>query len=289
MKENKSSKVKRMLIDYILITLGMGAYISGFTIFIVPIEVVPGGVTGISALVNYATDIPMSVTYLTLNSILLVIAIKLLGASFGIKTIWSIGVATIALQFTQGLITEPIVTDPLISTIFGAIIGGAGIGLVFSRGGSTGGTDIVAMILNKYYNISPGRGMMYCDVLIITSVFFISNSVDKVIYGYISMVALSYTIDALLSGNNASSQIFIFSKNFKDIADYINHNTNRGCTVIDATGWYSKENTKLVMTIIRKREATVLIRRIKELDPNAFISVGSVMGVYGEGFDNVKV
>ncbi len=289
MKENKSSKVKRMLIDYILITLGMGAYISGFTIFIAPIEVVPGGVTGISALVNYATDIPMSVTYLTLNSILLVIAIKLLGASFGIKTIWSIGVATIALQFTQGLITEPIVTDPLISTIFGAIIGGAGIGLVFSRGGSTGGTDIVAMILNKYYNISPGRGMMYCDVLIITSVFFISNSVDKVIYGYISMVALSYTIDALLSGNNASSQIFIFSKNFKDVADYINHNTNRGCTVIDATGWYSKENTKLVMTIIRKREATVLIRRIKELDPNAFISVGSVMGVYGEGFDNIKV
>lgn len=145
------------------------------------------------------------------------------------------------------------------------------------------------MIINKYRNISPGRVIMYCDVIIIASSYFVFQSPGKLVYGYVSMWVVSYTIDAFLNGSNASAQIFIFSRNFEEIADYINKNVSRGVTVLDGTGWYTKENVKVVMTVVRKRESSLIFRKLKEIDPEAFISMGSVMGVYGQGFDKMRI
>ncbi|MFV0553777.1 MAG: YitT family protein [Mangrovibacterium sp.] len=285
----KNPSIKSIILDYVLITLGMSLYVLGWSIFLIPAEITGGGISGVAALVFYSTGIPIWITYVIINAFLLLLALKILGASFGVKTIWCLGVATFLFGVTTGMVENPIVEENFLAAVIGAMMGGIGIGMVFTRGGSTGGTDIIAMIVNKYRNVSPGRVILYCDVLIIGSSYFVSQDLGKMVYGFVTMVVLSYTIDSVLSGNSASAQIFIFSKNFKEIADYINHDAGRGCTILEGTGWYSKENVKIIMTVIRKKESGMIFRSIKEIDPNAFISMGSVMGVYGEGFDNIKI
>lgn len=289
MTEEKKLKIKTTLSDYLIITLGMSIYVIGWTLFLIPAEITGGGISGLSVVIFYSTKFPVAISYLIINTFLIVIAIKVLGASFGIKTVWSILVATLLFWLTPGLIKEPLIDDTFLSAVLGGMLGGGGIGLVFTRGGSTGGTDIIAMIINKYRNISPGRVIMYCDVIIIASSYFVFQSPAKLVYGYVSMWVVSYSIDAFLNGANASAQIFIFSKNYNEIADYINHTASRGVTILDGTGWYTKENVKIVMTVVRKRESSMIFRKLKEIDPDAFISMGSVMGVYGQGFENIKI
>ena len=289
MTEERKFKLKTLITDYLIITVGMSLYVVGWTLFLIPAEITGGGISGVSTVIYYSTKFPIAISYFVINVFLILIAIKVLGASFGVKTIWSMLVATLLFWITPGMIKEPLINDTFLSAVLGAMLGGMGIGLVFTRGGSTGGTDIIAMIINKYRNVSPGRVIMYCDVIIIASSYFVFHSPAKLVYGYVSMWVVSYSIDAFLSGANASAQIFIFSKKFNEVADYINQNANRGVTVIDGTGWYSKENVKIVMTVVRKRESSMIFRKLKEIDPDAFISMGSVMGVYGNGFENIKI
>ncbi|MCW0482479.1 YitT family protein [Gaoshiqia sediminis] len=289
MTEERKAKLKTTFTDYIVIAFGMALYVLSWTIFLIPAEITGGGISGLSAVIFYSSKIPVAISYFIINVFLILIAIRVLGASFGIKTIWSMLVATLLFWVTPGLITEPLIDDTFLSAVLGAMMGGIGIGIVFTRGGSTGGTDIIAMIVNKYRNISPGRVIMYCDVIIIASSYFVFQSPAKLVYGYVTMWVVSYTIDAFLSGANASAQIFIFSKNFEEIADYINNQAGRGVTVMDGTGWYTKEEVKIVMTVVRKRESSLIFRKLKEIDPNAFISMSSVMGVYGQGFDKIKI
>ncbi|MDP2888950.1 MAG: YitT family protein, partial [Bacteroidota bacterium] len=227
-------------------------------------------------------------TFFAINVVLVSIALKVLGASFGIKTIFSMIVLSLLFAIPQDVFPESIIEDNFLSAVLGGMMGGVGIGLVFSRGGSTGGTDIIAMIVNKYRNISPGRIILYCDVIIIGSSYFLLHSLDKMVYGFVSMAVVSYTLDAFLSGSNASAQIFIFSPKYEEIADYINTEFGRGVTALDGTGWYTQNDVKVLITIVRKRETSILFRRVKEIDPNAFISMASVMGVYGQGFDKIK-
>ncbi len=289
MTREHKAKLKTTITDYVVIAFGMALYVLSWTIFLIPAEITGGGISGLSAVIFYSTHIPVAVSYFVINVFLILIAIKILGASFGIKTIFSMLVATLLFWITPGLIKEPLIDDTFLSAALGGMMGGIGIGIVFTRGGSTGGTDIIAMIINKYRNISPGRVIMYCDVIIIASSYFVFQSPGKLVYGYVSMWVVSYTIDAFLNGSNASAQIFIFSRNFEEIADYINKNVSRGVTVLDGTGWYSKENVKIVMTVVRKRESSLIFRKLKEIDPEAFISMGSVMGVYGQGFDKMRI
>ncbi|KOH45533.1 YitT family protein [Sunxiuqinia dokdonensis] len=289
MTNEHKTKLKTTLTDYVVIAFGMALYVLSWTIFLIPAEITGGGISGLSAVIFYSTHIPVAVSYFVINVFLILIAIKVLGASFGIKTIFSMLVATVLFWLTPGLLKEPLIDDTFLSAALGGMMGGVGIGIVFTRGGSTGGTDIIAMIINKYRNISPGRVIMYCDVIIIASSYFVFQSPGKLVYGYVSMWVVSYTIDAFLNGANASAQIFIFSRNFEEIADYINKNVSRGVTVLDGTGWYTKENVKVVMTVVRKRESSLIFRKLKEIDPEAFISMGSVMGVYGQGFDKMRI
>jgi uncharacterized membrane-anchored protein YitT (DUF2179 family) len=195
---------------------------------------------------------------------------------------------SVMLNVLQGVVTEPIVNDAFLSVVLAGIFGGVGLGIVFNQGGSTGGTDIIAMIVAKYRNISLGRTIMYCDVIIIASSFLIIKSVEKMVYGYVLMAVVSFALDAFLTGAKQSVQMFIFSKKYEEIADYINHGAKRGLTVFDGTGWYTKQEVKVIMTVIKKREAPGVFRKIKEIDSDAFISQSSVMGVFGEGFDKLK-
>lgn len=281
--------LRKSIQDYTITTLGLLLFAVSWTLFLLPAQITGGGVAGIGAVLFYITGIPMGITYFVVNIFLVILAIKILGANFGVKTIFSMSVLTVMFTVLQKIFTEPIIDDMFLSAVLGGMLGGIGLGLVFSRGGSTGGTDIIALIVNKYRNISPGRVILYCDVIIIASSYFVFKALDKMVYGYVSMWVISYTVDAFLNGANASAQIFIFSEKFAEIADSVNKDAGRGVTVLDGTGWYTKENVKIVMTVVRKKETSVVFRKIKEIDPDAFITMGSVMGVYGQGFEKIKI
>jgi len=268
--------------------IGLALYAFGITAFLIPLKIAGGGVTGISMLIYYATGFGTGYTYFLINVVLVIIAIKVLGVNFGLKTIFSMSIIAIMLTVMQNFVTEPILKDMFLSSVLSGILGGVGIGLIFNEGGSTGGTDIIAMIINKYRNISPGRIIMYCDVIIIASSFIVLHSVEKLVYGYVTMWVVSYSIDAFLTGAQQSVQLFIVSEKYEQIANFINNESRRGLTIIDGTGWYTGRNVKVIMTVVRQRESPEIFRKIKELDPEAFISLNKVMGVYGKGFDKLK-
>ena len=274
--------------NYAIMVIGLALYAFGVTAFLIPLKITAGGVTGISMLVFFATGIPTGYTYFAINSILVILAIRILGTGFGLKTIFSMAIISVLLNVLQAVIKEPLVNDVFLSSVLGGILCGLGLGITFNQEGSTGGTDIIAMIINKYRNISPGRIIMYCDVLIITSSFFVLDSVEKLVYGYVTMWVVAYAIDAFLTGAQQSVQMFIFSEKYDQIADFINQESRRGLTVFDGTGWYTKQNVKVIMTVVKKRESPVIFQKIKEIDNDAFISLNSVMGVYGKGFDKIR-
>ena len=284
----QKQKLLTIIKDYVIMLTGLALYALSWTLFLVPAEITGGGISGLAAVIFYSTKIPIGLTFFAINVVLVSIAMKVLGASFGVKTIFSMVILSLLFSVPQSLFPEAIIKDNFLSAVLGGMMGGVGIGLVFSRGGSTGGTDIIAMIINKYRNISPGRIIMYCDVIIIGSSYFLVHSLDKMVYGFVSMAVVSYTLDAYLSGSNASAQIFIFSNSYEEIADFIKNESKRGVTVLNGTGWYTQQDVKVLMTVVRKKETSILFRRVKEIDPDAFISMASVMGVYGQGFDKIK-
>jgi len=281
-------KLATVIKDYTIISFGLLLYVLGWQLFLIPAEITGGGVSGISAVVFFATKIPVSLTFLVINAVLVLIAIKILGASFGVKTIYSIAVLTVFFAVFQSVLEKPLVDDTFLSAVIGGMTGGIGLGIVFSRGGSTGGTDIFAMIIMKYRNVSPGKLIMLFDVIIIASSYFVFQSPEKLVYGYVSMWVVSYSLDSFLSGANRNAQMFIISKKYEEIADFINNEAIRGVTILRGTGWYTKEESKIVMSVVKKRETSAIFRKIKEIDPEAFITMGSVMGVYGQGFEKLK-
>lgn len=274
--------------SYIIIIFGLFVNTLGWTAFLIPAKVTGGGVSGAATLVYYATGIPVGVTYLMINLVLVGIGIKVLGRSFGVKTIVAVLVSAFFLWLGQKLITEPVVQDDFMSVMLGAALGGAGIGIVFTRGGSTGGTDIIAMIVNKYRNISPGKVILYCDILIISSSYFVFKRIEPVVYSMVTIAIIAYAIDTVLNGFKQSAQLFIVSKDYEQIADKITEKIGRGVTVIDATGWYTKEGAKILMTVVRKNEAHKVNKIVKSIDECAFISQGAVMGAYGKGFEKLR-
>jgi uncharacterized membrane-anchored protein YitT (DUF2179 family) len=279
---------------YSIIVFGLFLYALSWTAFLLPHRITGGGVSGIGALVYYATGFPLGYTYLLINIGLILIAIKILGANFGVKTIFGVATGAILLSLLQNFIHLPVVEDKFLSAIIGGMLSGVGLGIVFTQGGSTGGTDIIAMIINKYRNISPGRVILMCDVFIIGSTFLVLTDIvpvkriETIVYGYVAMAITAYAIDAVLSGSRQSVQMFIFSKKYETIADQITKQIGRGVTVIDGQGWYTKETQRVVITLVRKHEISDIYKIVKEVDSEAFMSVASVMGVYGQGFERIR-
>lgn len=283
-----NTKAWNQIRTYVIMTFGLFIHALGWTAFLIPSEIVGGGVGGIAATVFYAIDIPAGYTYLAINSVLIIVAIKMLGASFGIKTIYSVVMVSIFLTLQQKFITAPIITDAFMATVLGGLLAGAGVGIVFTQGGSTGGTDIIAMIVNKYRNTSPGKVILYCDIIIIGSSYFLFNSMEKLVYGFVTMGIVAYTVDLVLNGSKQSIQIMIFSNQAISIAEKISTELGRGVTILNGEGWYTKKPTKVIVTIVRKNEAPRVLRIVKAIDSDAFISQGQVMGVYGEGFEKIR-
>lgn len=275
--------------EYVTILFGLALYALGWTGFLLPHEITTGGVTGFAAIIYFAYGIPVSVTYLSINLILLIISIRMFGWKFSFRTIIGVAVLTLFLTVAQKYITKPLlVNEPFMACIIGGLIAGAGVGTVLTANGSTGGTDIIALIVNKYRNVTPGRAMLYSDLVIIGSSYLLFHSIDKILYGLTSLVVSTYAVDMVLNGDRQSVQFFIFSSKFEAIAERINNEAHRGVTVLDGMGWYSKEPAKVLCVMARKNESVKIFRIVKQVDPNAFVSQGSVIGVYGKGFDIMK-
>jgi len=287
-RKKNNPLILNILKTYGIITVGLFVNAIAWTAFLLPSKIVGGGITGLSALIFYATDIPVAIPFFVMNVILLAIGIKSLGLGFGIKTVYGAVVLSVFFGILQPLITEPIVDDRFMSAILGGILSGASVGLVFTQGGSTGGTDIIAMIINKYRNISHGRIILYLDLIIISSSYFLFQSLEVMVYGYVTMAVASYSIDMLLMGHRRSVQLFIFSPKYELIAERIANDIGRGVTLINGQGWYSKEESAVLVVVVKRHESSMVFRTIKEVDSEAFITVASVMGVYGKGFDPIK-
>lgn len=284
--------------EYVIMTLGMFMYAFGWVACIIPAGGMGGGATGLSMLLNAVfPTLSIGTFVFIINALLLIIAGFIIGWNFGIKTIYCIIVLSIAMDAWDYIIppgilveyTQNIDSHNILLVILGAIIAGSGVAIGFSQGGSTGGTDIVAMIINKYKTISYGKIVISSDFFIIGCSIFVASDIATgiatIIYGYIMIAVYGYTVDLIQSGSQQSSQIFIISPKYELIADAINNDAHRGVTVLDGTGWYTKKETKIVMVVCRKRNASYILKLVHSIDPNAFITMGSVMGVYGQGFE----
>ncbi len=287
---DKTRKLLNLAKDYVMITLGLFSYAFGFTAFILPEKIVIGSVTGLSSLIHFAVGWNVAVTYYVINIILLCIAFRSVGKQFVIRTIIGASISTIFIGVLQPMFPEPIISgQPFMNVILGAMLCGLGLGVVFTHNGSTGGTDIIAAMVAKYSTISFGRTMMYCDVLIICSSWLLFHSIDKIVYGLIFMVIYSVAADRVINNTRQSVQFLIISKRWKEIADNIIQEAHRGCTILEGTGWYTKDPVKIVMVMCRKHESVNIFRIIKETDREAIITQSNVNGVYGFGFDELKV
>lgn len=275
--------------DYIFITLGMAIYALGFCAFILPEKVVIGGLAGIGTLVYFLTGIQVGITQYALNLLLLAIAYRVVGRQFVVGTIYGATMISVFVSIFQPLFSEPLTSEPFMNVVIGGIMCGTGVGLTFVHNGSSGGTDIVAAMVPKHSNVSIGRMMLYTDFFIISSSYLLFHDLDKVVYGFVVLFLVSYMADLIINTNRQAVQFTIFSLHWKEIATAINNEANRGCTVLNGTGWYSKQEVKVLLVMCRKIESVTIFRIIKSIDSNAFITQANVNGVYGKGFDEVKV
>ena len=287
-------KVFKLINTYLLLTIGVFLYAFSWIAFIIPKGIAGGGVTGISSIIYYATDglLPISLSYLVINVALITVGTIILGKGFGFKTIYCILCASLMFEVLpqfEWITTLSDIPDKFINAIIGGALSAFGIAAIFMQGGSTGGTDIIAIVLSKSRDSSPGKIFMYCDLIIIGSILVLpGKGLQDVVYGYIVMVSFTYLLDQLLTGAKQSVQIIIFSSKYKEIGDMLITSMDRGVTALDSVGWYSQQEGKVLIVIARKQQLPQITASIKEVDHKAFISVSSVMGVYGEGFEKVK-
>ena len=292
----KTSRFLNVLWDYFLMSLGTLIFVMAWTSFLIPNGLASGGLTGLCTIVQYGTGIPVGWTYPILNVGLLVLGVLTMGKSFGFKTIYVIALSSLLFEVLPNLpaaVLEKLevtdIPDRLVVALVGAAMESVGIGLVLLRGGSTGGTDIIAMMINKYWPVSPGRVYLFSDIFIIASLLLIpGKGIVDVIYAYVVMLAFSFGVDFVLLGNKSSVQLLVFSSKYQEIADHIIYNVQRGVTALKAIGWYSQRESKVLLIILRKNQMNEVINEIKRIDKDAFVSVSTAKSVYGEGFEEIK-
>ena len=290
-------KIGRESKDYFAITLGLILYSLGWAMFLLPYQITTGGVTGIAAIIYYATRVEIQISYFLINAVFLGFALKILGPKFSVKTIYAVFMLTFLLWLFQWILKDesgnlPQLLGPgqdFMACVIGAGMLGFGIGIVFCNNGSTGGTDIIAWIINKYKDVTLGRMMMYCDIVIISSCYFIFHDWRRVLFGFCVLFIMSIVIDYVINSARQSVQFLIFSKEYEKIAEGISTKIDRGVTLLNGQGWYSKQDIKVVVVLAKKTQSLDIFRLVKDIDPNAFISQSNVVGVYGEGFDKLKV
>lgn len=287
-----SGKIKQSYKDLFFITFGILMYAFGYTAFILPEQVVMGGAAGISALIFYATGFPAGISIWVVNVTLLIIAFKALTKQFTIRTIIGVSIMSVLVGILQPFFQSfPVITageDKFMHVIIGSALSGAGLGLVFSHNGSTGGTDIIIALLNKHFRMSFGRAMQFIDISIICSSYLLFHSAETIVYGIAFTLIASFVCDYVINGSRQTVQFIIISKEYNKIADTINTKVHRGVTVIEGKGWYSKQEVNLLIVLARKYESQDVFNYIKAIDPYALVSQSFCQGVFGEGFDTIK-
>ena len=276
--------------DFIFIILGSFSYALAWQGFLIPNQLTTGAVTGLASIIYYAFGTPpVDVTYAVANVILLIFALKILGLKFCIRTIFGVFFCWLFLHILPLWIPNGLVQgDTFMASVIGGILCGVGLGVVFTSNGSTGGTDIIAAMVNKYRNVSFGKMLLYIDIIIISSSYLVFHDVQRVIYGYIIMFITTTVCDMIINGIRASVQLLIFSDKWEDIAGSISNELQRGVTVLDGMGWYTKKPKKVLVVVAKRTQITQIERLIKNIDNNAFISQSAVSAVYGQGFDKIK-
>ena len=286
----KTSRFLTVFMDYLLMTIGSLIFCMAWTSFLIPNGLASGGLTGLCTIIQYGLNIPVGITYPVLNIVLLVLGFLSLGKGFGFKTIYVIGLTSVLFdvlpQFPQ---LEVLMSEKFLVALVGASMESVGIGLVLLRGGSTGGTDIIAMLINKYWPVSPGRVYLYTDIFIISCLLFVPDKgLVDMIYAFVVMLGFSFGVDFVLLGNKSSVQILVFSSKYQEIADHIINEVHRGVTALQSVGWYSQKESKVLLIVARKYQMNEVVNEIKSIDKKAFISVSTAMSVFGEGFEEVK-
>ena len=290
--------------DYVMIIVGLAIYALGFTSCILPHEVVIGGMSGVSTLIYFATNgvIPVALSGYVLNLVLLAIAYKVVGRTFVLRTVFGVTVLALGIGVGESIfmpLGHPLIPDRTVSLVLGAILCGIGIGTCFIHNGSSGGTDIVAACVSKVSNASIGRIMIYTDFLIVSCSMFlpfdgtieqrVEARIPTIVYGIMVTFIVSFITDQIINTNRQATQFFIFSPKWEEIADRILNEAHRGVTVFEGQGWYTKHNIKILMVYCRKIESVTIFRIVKSIDEDAFVTQGAVNGVYGQGFDKVKI
>lgn len=291
-------KVLIGIFDYVVITIGTVLFVMAWTSFLLPNNMIDGGLTGASALLAMVTGVSVDVWYFSVNVLLLILALFVLGQGFGIKTVYAIVLSTLLFRFlgneslrclwsVEGEILY--VGDGLLVPIIGGLLEAIGLSMIIIRGGSTGGTDILALIVNKFWPISVGRFYLFADFVIITLLIFVpGHSFTDVVYGYVTMGVCAYVLDMILLGKESTVQVLIFTEQRQQIGDYITRKMERGLTALKAIGWYTQEDRQVLMVMLRKTELPELVKAVKEMDAKAFVTVVPANNVYGEGFDQIK-
>ena len=284
------NKILATVWDYFLMAVGSLIFCMAWTSFLIPNGLASGGLTGLCTIIQYGTGIPVGWTYPIINVALLILGFLTLGKAFGVKTIFVIALTSLFFEvlpdFPQ---LEVLMEEKFLVALVGAALESVGLGLVLLRGGSSGGTDIIAMMINKYWPVSPGRVYLFTDIFIIASLLFVpGKGLVDMIYAYVVMLGFSFGVDFVLLGHKSSVQILVFSSKYEEIANHIIHNVNRGVTALQSVGWYSQKESKVLLIVSRKYQMNEVVNEIKKIDKRAFVSVSTAMSVYGEGFEEIK-
>lgn len=285
--------------DYALMALGLFVFAFGYVFFLLPYKIISGGLSGISTLVFYTTGIHPNITYLAINVLLLLLAVRIMGRRYFIRTIIGAMVASALIAYFQGLILEigPDGQESLkcilgdqtfMACVIGALLEGLGLALVFLSGGSTGGTDIIASCVNKYWDISLGRMLLFIDIVIVGCSYFITHDIQMIVVGYLTMLISMNLLDYVINGARQSVQFIIISRKDQEIATAVSEEIGRGVTVLYGEGWYSKDGLRVLLIMAKKYESRQIFQLIRMTDPTAFVSMSNVEGVFGEGFDKIK-
>lgn len=295
-KKRPQSSVLTTIKEYLIMTLGMCLYSFGWIGCVLPAKSTSGAASGLAIVISTALqntlgwDLKIGTIVLFINIVLLIVAGFVLGWNFGIKTIFCIIALSLSMNCWQEILPEGnfLGIDRFLSMVVGGVITGVGVAMAIIQGGSAGGTDIVAMIINKFRAISYGRIIFILDLLIIASSLTVGFTIDAAIYGYIMTLVFGFTADMVLAGNKQSSQVFIISPKYEEITKELNIGLGRGVTLIQSEGGYTHNQTKMIMVVCSNRETPTVMKYVKQIDPNAFMTVASVMGVYGRGFQPIK-
>lgn len=289
-RRNKG-KLWRQLRDYGIITIAMLLGVFGLNLFLLPNEITTGGIIGVASIVYWGTGIPVQETFFVINAVLLLVALKVLGWHFCAKTVYGVVMFTVASAVLQRVMPPDLhllADQKFMACMVGAVFLGTSVGLGLSAGGSTGGSDVIAAMVHKYRDVSLGHIILFCDLTIITSSYVVLRDWEKVLYGYVLLFVISFVVDHIVNSLRQSVQFFIISDKYQEIGEAINEIADRGCTMLNGNGFFTKKDKKVIFCIAKKSESNFIFELIDEIDPNAFVAQSAVVGVYGQGFDHVK-